>query len=194
VVAAGTQAGFIALNRFGLGSRRDGDLAAASSDPPGFLKAELAEARIALLEAPALPRTALALKILYSDLEQKRLERLAAEMVTPIKVAEAAPAMDAPSMQGSEARIQAEPWGGLTGLPHRGIGAVAAGADRSAGLCRAPRRLLDKSFLRLDDEGRLRAHLCGRVRARRHPATCARAIPRHAAGCREPSGNAVLSR
>jgi uncharacterized protein (DUF1800 family) len=102
-MAAGTQAGFIALNRFGLGSRRDGDLAAASSDPRGFLEAELATPGIALLEAPALPRTALALKILFSDLEQKRLERLAAEMVTPIKVAEAAPAMDAPSMQGSEA-------------------------------------------------------------------------------------------
>jgi uncharacterized protein (DUF1800 family) len=102
-MAAGTQAGFIALNRFGFGSRRDGDLAVASSDPRGFLKAELAKPGIALLESPELPRTALALKILYSDLEQKRLERLAAEMAAPIKVAEAAPpATDAGSMQQGE--------------------------------------------------------------------------------------------
>ena len=37
------KAGFIALNRFGFGARGDGDLAAAASDPRGFLKAELAQ-------------------------------------------------------------------------------------------------------------------------------------------------------
>jgi uncharacterized protein (DUF1800 family) len=107
-MAADIQAGFLALNRFGLGSRRDGDLAAAASDPRGFLKAELANPGIALLQNPELPQTALALKILYSDLEQKRMERLAAEMAAPVKVAEAAPAApvepstqagDAPAMQ-----------------------------------------------------------------------------------------------
>src|SRR5947209_3582152 len=97
-MAADIQAGFIALNRFGLGSRRDGDLAAAASDPRGFLGAELAQPGIALLDSPALPPTALAVKILFSDLEQKRLERLAGEMGPPVKV----PAMDAPSMQGGE--------------------------------------------------------------------------------------------
>src|SRR5207245_1759180 len=79
VMAANIQAGFIALNRFGLGSRRDGDLAAAASDPRGLLKAELARPGIALLEGPDLPRTALALKMFFADQEQKRLERLAAE-------------------------------------------------------------------------------------------------------------------
>jgi uncharacterized protein (DUF1800 family) len=71
-MAADIQAGFIALNRFGLASRRDGDLAA--SDSRGFLKAELGQPGIALLEGPELPPTALALEILYTDLEQKRLE------------------------------------------------------------------------------------------------------------------------
>src|SRR5437660_4974179 len=103
-MAADIQAGFLALNRFGLGSRRDGDLAAAASDPRGFLKAELDKPGIALLENPELPQTALALKILYSDLEQKRMERLAAEMAAPLKVAEAAPAAPIePSMQAGDA-------------------------------------------------------------------------------------------
>jgi uncharacterized protein (DUF1800 family) len=110
-MAANIQAGFIALNRFGLGSRRDGDLAAAASDPRGLLKAELAQPGITLLEGPELPRTALALKMFFADQEQKRLERLAAEMAAPIKVAEAAPApaMDTPAMPTGEAPAPAMP-------------------------------------------------------------------------------------
>src|SRR5947209_12881162 len=109
VMAADIQAGFIALNRFGLGSRRDGDFAAAASDPRGFLEAELATPCITLLEGPELPQTALALESLFSDLEQKRLERLAAEAIAPVKLADAAAAMDAPSMQGSEATPAEKP-------------------------------------------------------------------------------------
>jgi len=75
-MAADIHAGFIALNRFGLGSRRGGDLAAAASDPRGFLRAELEQPGIAALEA----RTAVALKILFTDQEQQRLQRLAADM------------------------------------------------------------------------------------------------------------------
>lgn len=74
-MAADLHAGFIALNRFGLGSRRGGDLAAAASDPRGFLRAELEQPGIAALEAPDLPRTAL-----FTDQEQQRLQRLAADM------------------------------------------------------------------------------------------------------------------
>jgi len=75
-MAADLHAGLIALNRFGLGSRRGGDLAAAASDPRGFLRAELEQPGIAALEA----RTAVALKILFTDQEQQRLQRLAADM------------------------------------------------------------------------------------------------------------------
>src|SRR5947209_12210184 len=103
-MAADIQAGFLALNRFGLGSRRDGDLAAAASDPRGLLKAEMAQPGIALLEAPDLPRSPLAAKMIFAEQEQKRLERLAAEMAAaPIKVAEAAPSMEASAMQAGEA-------------------------------------------------------------------------------------------
>ena len=79
-MAADIHAGFTALNRFGLGSRRGGDLAAAALDPRGFIKAELERPGIAALEGPELPRTALALKILFADQEQQRLERLAGDM------------------------------------------------------------------------------------------------------------------
>jgi uncharacterized protein (DUF1800 family) len=69
------KAGFIALNRFGFGARGDGDLAAAASDPRGFLKAELAQPGIALLEGPGMPRTALALQAMFADEDQKKAER-----------------------------------------------------------------------------------------------------------------------
>jgi uncharacterized protein (DUF1800 family) len=66
------KAGFTALNRFGFGARGDGDLAAAASDPRGFLKAELAQPGIALLEGPGMPRTALALQAMFADEDRKK--------------------------------------------------------------------------------------------------------------------------
>jgi uncharacterized protein (DUF1800 family) len=78
-MATDIHSGFIALNRFGLGSRRDGDLSAAASDPRGFLEAELARPDVALLEGPDLPHSAVALRSLFEDLEQKRVARLARE-------------------------------------------------------------------------------------------------------------------
>jgi uncharacterized protein (DUF1800 family) len=69
------RAGFTALNRFGFGARGDGDLAAAASDPRGFLKVELAQPGIALLEGPGMPRTALALQAMFADQGQKKAER-----------------------------------------------------------------------------------------------------------------------
>src|ERR1700726_4342769 len=62
------KAGFIALNRFGFGARGDGDLAAAASDPRGFLKAEWAQ-------GPGMPRTALALQAMFADEDRKKAER-----------------------------------------------------------------------------------------------------------------------
>jgi uncharacterized protein (DUF1800 family) len=89
--------GFTALNRFGFGARGDGDLAAAASDPRGFLKAELAQPGIALLEGPGMPRTALALQALFADQEQKKAERerMAAEAAAqPAMTAAGAVAVD----------------------------------------------------------------------------------------------------
>src|ERR1700730_738840 len=69
------KAGFTALNRFGFGARGDGDLAAAASDPRGFLKAELAQPGIALLEGPGMPRTAQALQAMFADEDLKKADR-----------------------------------------------------------------------------------------------------------------------
>src|SRR4051794_8825147 len=134
-MATDFQAGFIALNRFGLGSRRDGDFAAAASDPRGFLEAELATPGMTLLEGPELPQTALALKSLFSDLEQKRLERLAAEAIAPVKLADTAAAMDAPSMQGSEAPPAEKPKPAFK--PSPGAAVQVFRAEASARLRRA---------------------------------------------------------
>jgi len=89
--------GFNALNRFGFGARGDGDLAAAASDPRGFLKAELAQPGIALLEGPGMPSTALALQAMFADQEQKKAERerMAAEATAQSAMAAADTAMAA---------------------------------------------------------------------------------------------------
>ena len=67
--------GLTALNRFGFGARGDGDLAAASSDPRGFLEAELRQPGIALLDGPGLGQTPKLLQTVFAEQEQRRLER-----------------------------------------------------------------------------------------------------------------------
>ena len=78
-MAADPKRGFLALNRFGLGGRADGDLAAASADPRGFLLAEFAEPGAAWLAGPDLPATPAALKTYFADEEAKRLARAQSE-------------------------------------------------------------------------------------------------------------------
>lgn len=78
-MAADAKSGLLALNRFGLGGRADGDLAAASADPRGFLLAELNQPAAAGLAGPELPATPAALKIYFADQEEKRLARAQAE-------------------------------------------------------------------------------------------------------------------
>lgn len=74
------RSGFIALNRFGYGSRGDGDLAAAAGDPRGFVKAELLQPGIALLDGADLQATPILLQALFADQERVRLEREAAKV------------------------------------------------------------------------------------------------------------------
>src|SRR3981081_1137387 len=85
------RAGFTALNRFGFGARGDGDLAAAASDPRGFLKDELAQPGIAVLEGPGMPRTAVALQTVFAGEDQKKAERerMAAEVAAQPRMATA---------------------------------------------------------------------------------------------------------
>ena len=62
-----THSGFVALMRFGYGARGDGDLAAATSDPRGFLKAELAQPGIALLDGGDLQGSRQLLQLMFAD-------------------------------------------------------------------------------------------------------------------------------
>jgi len=74
-MAADPRAGLTALNRFGFGARGDGDLAAAASDPRGFLEAELRQPGIALLDGPGLGQTPKLLQGLFAEQERQRRER-----------------------------------------------------------------------------------------------------------------------
>jgi uncharacterized protein (DUF1800 family) len=100
------KAGFIAVTRFGYGTRGDGDLAAAASDPRGFLKAELAQPGIALLSGPSLPRTPVAAQTLFADqaakkAERERQEKEKADMAMASAAAVAAPPMAAMMQQAN---------------------------------------------------------------------------------------------
>ena len=70
-MAGSASKGVIALNRFGYGSRGDGDIAAAASDPRGFLEAELRQPGIALLEGSGLPSSIDALQTLFNDQDRR---------------------------------------------------------------------------------------------------------------------------
>jgi len=68
------QMALVALNRFGLGARgaNSGDLANAAADPRGFVKAELASPRTALLEGPNLRSSEDLLAEMYGVQRQRR--------------------------------------------------------------------------------------------------------------------------
>ncbi len=69
--------GYVALSRFGYGSRGNGDLGIAASDPRGFLVAELNEPGIALLSGPDLYPSSKLLPELFAFQKQKQAERKA---------------------------------------------------------------------------------------------------------------------
>lgn len=89
--------GYLALSRFGYGSRGDDDLATAASDPRGFLKAEVNQPGIGLLEGPELHPSAQLFPEMYVYLKQLRATRKASAMAMA-KATMANPAMMAPAM------------------------------------------------------------------------------------------------
>ena len=110
-MAIDPRAGLTALNRFGFGARGDGDLAAASADPRGFLQAELRQPGIALLDGPGLGRTPGLLQALFEQQERQRVERenanrekvaMGMDMIRGAEPPAVAPAMapPAPAMTG----------------------------------------------------------------------------------------------
>ncbi|TFV74068.1 DUF1800 family protein [Bradyrhizobium frederickii] len=84
-MARDSQAALVALNRFGFGARggASGDLINASSDPRGFVKAELARASGVLLEAPGLQSTQQLGQAVFAYQDQVKQAREAAKAAAP---------------------------------------------------------------------------------------------------------------
>lgn len=87
-MARDTQAALVALNRFGFGARggASGDLVNASSDPRGFVKAELARASGLLLEAPGLQSTPQLGQAVFAYQDEVKRAREAARAAAPAEV------------------------------------------------------------------------------------------------------------
>ncbi|UPJ63422.1 DUF1800 family protein [Bradyrhizobium sp. 191] len=92
-MARDMQAALVALNRFGFGARggASGDLINASSDPRGFVKAELARPNGVLLEAPGLQSTPQLGQAVFAYQDQVKQAREAAKAAAPAETPPAAP-------------------------------------------------------------------------------------------------------
>ncbi|WP_339037006.1 DUF1800 family protein [Bradyrhizobium symbiodeficiens] len=87
-MARDSQAALVALNRFGFGARggASGDLINASSDPRGFVKAELGRPNGVLLEAPGLQSTPQLGQAVFAYQDQvKQARDAAAKAAAPIE-------------------------------------------------------------------------------------------------------------
>jgi uncharacterized protein (DUF1800 family) len=100
-MARDSQAALVALNRFGFGARggASGDLVNASSDPRGFVKAELARASGVLLEAPGLQSTQQLGQAVFAYQDQVRQAREAAKAAGPAETPPVAPAEQKPALR-----------------------------------------------------------------------------------------------
>jgi uncharacterized protein (DUF1800 family) len=97
-MARDSQAGLVALNRFGLGARggASGDLLNAASDPRGFVKAELSRPSGVLLEMPGLLSTpALAQMVFAYQFEIKQARDAAAKSGASMPSPDTVPAQPA---------------------------------------------------------------------------------------------------
>jgi uncharacterized protein (DUF1800 family) len=88
---------FLALHRFGYGSRGDGDLVAAASDPRGFVQADLDVPDIAFLSAPGLTESAVDIERLFVDQAEKRQARERAAREAALAAAANASVPNAPA-------------------------------------------------------------------------------------------------
>lgn len=89
--------GYRALTRFGLGPRGDGDLAIAAGDPRGFVRAELSQPGVALLDGPGLMGSVDALKAHFAEQEERKRERERVAAANAAAQPMAQPAMAPPS-------------------------------------------------------------------------------------------------
>lgn len=92
-MARDAQAALVALNRFGFGARggASGDLINASSDPRGFVKAELARPNGVLLEVSGLQSTPQLGQAVFAYQDQVKQAREAAKAAAPAETPPAAP-------------------------------------------------------------------------------------------------------
>ncbi|MDF0521423.1 DUF1800 family protein [Bradyrhizobium yuanmingense] len=92
-MARDSQAALVALNRFGFGARggASGDLVNASSDPRGFVKAELSRPNGVLLEAPGLQSTPQLGQAVFAYQDQVKQAREAAKAAAPAEMPAQAP-------------------------------------------------------------------------------------------------------
>ena len=100
--------GYRALTRFGLGPRGDGDLAVAAGDPRGFVKAELTQPGVALLDGPGLMGSADALRTHFAEQAERKRERELTAAANATMQPMAAPAM-APNMPAPAAPPAKDP-------------------------------------------------------------------------------------
>ncbi|WP_025033876.1 DUF1800 domain-containing protein [Bradyrhizobium sp. DOA9] len=100
-MARDSQAALIALNRFGFGARggASGDLVNASSDPRGFVKAELSRPNSALLEAPALQSTPQLGQAVFAYQDEVKQAREMAKAAAPAETPAPAPADQKPPLR-----------------------------------------------------------------------------------------------
>ncbi|MBR0959433.1 DUF1800 domain-containing protein [Bradyrhizobium japonicum] len=100
-MARDSQAALVALNRFGFGARggASGDLINASSDPRGFVKAELARPNGVLLEAPGLQSTPQLGQAVFAYQDQVKQAREAAKAAAPAETPAQAPGDQKPGLR-----------------------------------------------------------------------------------------------
>ncbi|MBR1171283.1 DUF1800 domain-containing protein [Bradyrhizobium sp. DASA03005] len=100
-MARDSQAALIALNRFGFGARggASGDLINASSDPRGFVKADLSRPNGMLLEAPGLQSTPQLGQAVFAYQDEIKQAREAAKAAAPVETPAQAPADQKPPLR-----------------------------------------------------------------------------------------------
>ena len=188
----------LALHRFGFGPR-PGGIAAIASDPRGALLAEL-KPGAGRLDDPELLNGGEAARAAFDFRQERRLARLEKRAQGQGEQAARRTRMKSLPKWLSLVRrrspsnpCQPQPGRTATALSGRGSGALRRGAGIRRRAGRAAGLVLVEPFLRLGRQGPVRP-LRGAYRARGDPPACARQIRRHAAGGREPSGDADLSR
>jgi uncharacterized protein (DUF1800 family) len=109
-MARDSQAGLVALNRFGFGARgaASGDLVNAATDPRGFVKAELNRPNAAMLEMPGLQSTPALAQTVFAYQEEVKLARETAAKTgaAASEKPDKTPAMETPEKGNTNALMQ----------------------------------------------------------------------------------------